>query len=127
MFERLREAIRRVLSGPAEKRLCCDARAFTIEVQCDRCGEVIAVRIDRDHEVQQEYAPDAEEGDHPIRWILRKEVVGKNCQNLVRFTIVFGPDQCLHSSTIDGGHFRLAELEAARSDSAVNSPEPRKA
>lgn len=121
MFEWVREAIQRLLSGPAEKPLCCDARAFTIEVQCDRCGEVIPVRIDRDHEVQQEFALDAEEGDHPIQWILRKEIVGENCQNLVHFTIIFGADQCVVSSSIEGGHFRLPELEEARTDSGERS------
>jgi len=121
VFEWLREALQRLLSGPAEKPLCCDARAFTIEVRCDRCGEIIPVRIDRDHEVQQEFAPDAQEGDHPIRWVLRKEVVGKNCQNLVRFTIVFAADQCLESSSIEGGRFVLPELEQARTDSGEQS------
>jgi len=121
VFERLRQAIQRLISGPAEKPLCCDVRAFTVEVQCDRCGEIIPVRIDRDHEIQPEYARDAEEGDHPIRWHLRKEVVGSDCQDLVRFSITFGADQCLVSSSIEGGHFVLPELEEAREDSGEQS------
>ncbi len=52
VFERVREAIQRLFSGPAEKPFCCDVRAFTVQVECDSCGEVIAVRIDRDHEVR---------------------------------------------------------------------------
>lgn len=121
MFEKVRDAIQRLFSGPAEKPLCCDLRAFTVVVRCDRCGEVIPVRIDRDHEVQPEYAQDAEEGDHPVRWLLRKEIVGSDCQNLVHFTITFGADQCLESSSIEGGHFQLPELEEARTDSGEQS------
>ena len=88
-----------------------------MQVECDRCGEVIAVRIDRDHEVQPQYAQDAEEGDHPDEWLLHKEVVGAQCQNLIRFTIAFGGDQCLVSSSIDGGRFVQPELEGSRKDS----------
>ena len=121
VFEKLKEAIQRLFTSPEEKSLSCEARAFTVEVECDRCGEIIPVRIDRDHEVQPQYSLEAEEGDHPDEWLLRKEVVGSNCQNLVRFALTFGSDQCLKSSAIEGGKFVAEDLEEAREDSGEES------
>ena len=90
MFERVKEAIRRLVSGPGEKPFNCEARALEVQVECGRCGEVITVRVDRDHEIEPQYAPDAEEGDHPVRWVLRKEVVGRRCQNIINQALGIG-------------------------------------
>ena len=91
-------------------------RAFPIAVRCGRCGEIIRLRIDRDHELQSVYAPDAEEGDEPVEHLLRKEIVGDRCQNLIRFTIRFSCDHGLIASEIEGGEF--VDEEARRASGA---------
>jgi len=112
LFQKLKDAIGRLLSGSAEEPFTCDTRAFDLKVKCAKCGEVIPVRIDRDHEIQPLYAEDAEEGDQPKEWLLRKEVVGAKCQNLIHFSIHFGCDHGLMSSSIEGGEFLTPGLEA---------------
>lgn len=105
MLAKLAEALERLFDTTDDEPLVCSARSFTLMVRCGRCGEVIPVRIDRDHELQSVYAEDAEEGDHPIEYVLRKEVVGEGCQNLVRFTLRFDCDHGLLDSEITGGSF----------------------
>ena len=63
------------------------------------------MRVDRDHELQAVYAEDAEEGDHPLEYVLRKEVLGEGCQNLVRFCLHFDCNHGLMESQIEGGEF----------------------
>ncbi len=80
-------------------------RSFELVVKCGRCGEIIPVRVDRDHELQSIYAPDAGETDPPLEHVLCKELVGENCQNLIRFEIRFDCDHGLLGSEIKGGEF----------------------
>ena len=105
MLAKLAEALERLFDTDEGEPLVCSARSFTLTVRCGRCGEVITVRIDRDHELQAVYAEDAEEGDQPLRYILRKELVGEDCQNLIRFTIRFDCDHGMLDSEITGGEF----------------------
>lgn len=105
MLTKLAEALERLFEGSEGEPLVCLARSFTLTVRCERCGEVIPVRIDRDHELQAVHAEDAEEGDRPLEYVLRKEVVGEDCQNLVRFTLRFDCDHGLLESQIEGGEF----------------------
>lgn len=121
MFEKLKEAIGRLLSGSAEEPFTCDTRTFDLKIKCAKCGEVIPVRIDRDHEIQPQYDEDAEEGDQPTEWLLHKEIVGANCQNIIHFTLRFGCDHGLMSSSIEGGEFLTPELEAGRHGSGEDT------
>lgn len=105
VLAKLAEALERLFDGNGDEPLVCSARSFNVTVRCDRCGEVMPVRIDRDHELQSVYSEDAEEGDHPMEYVLRKELVGEDCQNLVRFTLRFSCEQGLIDSQITGGSF----------------------
>ncbi|MGI5816811.1 MAG: hypothetical protein ACOX9R_01805 [Armatimonadota bacterium] len=106
MLTKLAEAIERLFdTDDGGEPLVCSARSFTVTVRCARCGEVIPVRVDRDHELQAIYAEDAHEGDRPLQYVLRKELVGEGCQNLIRFTIRFNCDHGLIESQIEGGEF----------------------
>ncbi len=105
MLTKLTEALERLFDTAEGEPLVCSARSFTVTVKCDRCGEVIPVRIDRDHELQTVHAADAEEGDPPLEYVLRKEIVGADCQNLIRFTLGFDCDHGLAESQIEGGEF----------------------
>ena len=114
MLTRLARALERLFGGAGDQPPVCALRTFPIAVKCARCGEVIQLRIDRDHELQSVYAPDADEGDEPIEYVLRKEVVGDRCQNLIRFTIRFDCDHGLTSSEIEGGEFLEEPAEERR-------------
>ncbi|MGD9495339.1 MAG: hypothetical protein AB7Y46_03410 [Armatimonadota bacterium] len=124
MLSRLARALERLFASEGEGPPVAARRAFCITVRCARCGEVIRLRIDRDHELQSVYAPEAEEGDAPLEYILRKEVVGESCQNLIHFTIHFGPDHELVSSEIEGGEF-LAEEPVPTHKPREEHPEQR--
>ena len=125
MLTRLARALERLFAGDGDQPPLCAMRTFPITVRCARCGEVVRLRIDRDHELQSVYTPEAEEGDEPIEYILRKEIVGDRCQNLIRFTIHFDCDHGLISSEIEGGEFmdepagRGREAREERSESST--------
>ena len=48
-------------------------------VRCDRCGEKIRVRINRNTDAQQEY----DESGRPSHYLLRKEILGNRCPALM--------------------------------------------
>ena len=114
MLTRLARVLERLFGGDDDGPPVGALRAFPIAVKCARCGEVIRLRIDRDHELQSVYAPDAEEGDEPVEYVLRKEIVGDLCQNLIHFTIHFDCDHGLTSSEIEGGEFLEEPAEHRR-------------
>lgn len=105
MLTRLTEALRRLFADEGSRPPVCALRSFPLTVRCGRCGEIIRLRIDRDHELQAVWPPDAEEGDEPLELVLRKEIVGDACQNLIRFTLHFDCHEGLISSEIEGGEF----------------------
>ena len=111
MLARLARALEKLFDTSEGKRpAVCSMRSFELVVRCTRCGEVIPVRIDRDHELQSTYGADAAEGDPPIEYTLRKELVGEGCQSLIRFTIRFDCDHGLLDSEIVGGEFVDAQV-----------------
>ncbi|MFO8082143.1 MAG: hypothetical protein R6V07_17830 [Armatimonadota bacterium] len=120
MLTKLAEALERLFDTDEDTSLVCSARSFTMTVRCERCGEVIPVRIDRDHELQAMYAEDAEEGDQPLMYVLRKELVGEGCQNIIRFTVRFDCDHGLIDTEITGGEFveKRGRVRAALEESA---------
>ncbi len=105
VLSRLARALELLCAADGDGPPASALRAFPITVRCQHCGEVIRLRIDRDHELQSVYAPDAEEGDAPVEYVLRKEIVGEGCQHLLHFTIHFDRDHGLVSSEIEGGEF----------------------
>lgn len=118
MLTKLAEALDRLFHiDDDDEPLVCSARSFTLSVRCATCGEVIRVRVDRDHELQAVYAEDANEGDRPLEYELCKELVGERCQNLIRFTIKFNCDHGLIDSQISGGEF--VEQRDGRSRAAL--------
>ncbi len=111
MFARLTRALKHLFGGGKEPVIGAGRRAFTLTVRCDKCGELIEVRIDQDHELQAEYDKDATEGARPTQYLLRKEIVGADCQNLIRLTIRFDADLHPLERTIEGGEFVEPEQE----------------
>ena len=111
MFARLIRALKRLFGGRKEPVIGAGRRAFTLTIKCDKCGELIVIRIDQDHELQAEYDDEAAEGAQPTQYLLRKEIVGADCQNLIRLTIRFDADLHPLERTIEGGEFVEPEQE----------------
>jgi len=91
LIERLRDA----LLGTEANDSHGTAPAVRIVVECAKCGEHIAARIEKAHELQEVYAeepPPDDEEEHAVGYMLRKELVGANCQNIISLQLAF--DEC---------------------------------
>ena len=84
------------------------APALHVKVQCERCGEVIPVRVDKANDLMAEFADHDDEADEhrpPDGYTLHKEVVGRKCQNVVRFTMWFDDQRRATGRDIHGAKF----------------------
>ncbi len=70
-------------------------------VQCDRCGEKIAVRLRTTSEVQRREGPDADLG--PGQYFVRKTIVGSRCYQRIEATVDFDAKYMLVDADIDHG------------------------
>ncbi|SRR5258708_7927705 len=64
-------------------------------VRCDRCGEVIKVRINSMNDLSQ--------NDEGNAWFARKTIVGRRCYNRIEAEFVYDSKRQLTSSEIKGG------------------------
>jgi hypothetical protein len=64
-------------------------------VRCDRCGEVIKVRINSMNDLSQN-----DEGD---AWFARKTIVGRRCYNRIEAEFVYDSKRQLTHTEITGG------------------------
>jgi len=100
----------RLLGGCKEPSLASGGSSLSLVVRCEECGELIAVRIDKDRELQAEY-DEATGGARPTQYLLRKEIVGADCQNLISFTIRLDAELRVVERGIEGGEFIEPEQE----------------
>ncbi|NLL48425.1 MAG: hypothetical protein GX249_07560 [Firmicutes bacterium] len=70
-------------------------------VQCDRCGEKIAVRLRTTSEVQKREGPDADLG--PGQYFVRKTIVGSQCYQRIEATVDFDSKYNLVDADIKHG------------------------
>lgn len=63
--------------GGASAAMTGDAEGFHFYVRCDRCGERIHIRANKQKDVADEW-----DGDASMR-VLHKEILGSRCQNLM--------------------------------------------
>jgi hypothetical protein len=73
---------------------------ITFNVKCNRCGEEIIVNVRRSSDISRLYE---EEGPAGSTFLLRKEILGKKCNNLIYLTAYFDENYNLISSEISGG------------------------
>jgi len=71
-------------------------------VKCARCGEEIKITVNRTTDLQSLYL---EPGGKGAAYRLKKEILGKNCPNLVNITVDFGRNYGILSRDISGGEF----------------------
>jgi len=102
-FQRLR-----ALSGRRGATPDADANALIFYVRCDRCAEVVRVRVDRRWDLLQEL------GDGVTGYSLHKDVLGTRCNQLMRMVVLFDRNYVITHREIEGGRFATqAESGAA--------------
>ena len=74
--------------------------AFYFYVQCDKCGEKLRIRVDKHHDLMPDYEGGSE---------LHKEILGKQCNQLIYAQIKFDGQQNVISKEITGGKYISAE------------------
>jgi hypothetical protein len=79
------------------------ANALIFYVRCDRCGEVIRLRADRRWDLLQELE------DGVGGYSLHKDVLGTQCNALMRMLIRFDPSYKIIHQEIEGGRFASEE------------------
>jgi len=78
------------------------SKFITFQIICDKCGEEITVKASKTSDISKLY-----EGEGPggAEYLLRKEILGNNCNNLMNITVYFGPGYNSISTDITGGKF----------------------
>jgi hypothetical protein len=75
---------------------------FSFYLECAKCGEKIEVRINRRADLASEYRDMGESGP---AYILRKEVLGNNCPNIIEVSMEFDRGRKVTSRDVRGGKF----------------------
>ena len=78
------------------------SKFITFNIICDRCSEEITVKASKTSDISRIYD---EEGPSGAEYILRKEILGNNCNNLIYITVFFGASYSVISKEIIGGKF----------------------
>lgn len=94
----------RLFAGKEKKSLSArPGRGFiSFEVKCGKCGEEIKIMVNRTMDLQNLYLESGEKG---AAYRLKKEILGKNCPNLINITIDFDRNYGILSRDISGGEF----------------------
>lgn len=93
------EKIKRSFTVPAEDS---GSGFITFTVKCNRCGEEISVKVRKGSDISRVFE---DEGPAGTEYFLRKEILGKKCNNLVYIEVYFGPGFSVISKEIRGGEF----------------------
>lgn len=84
--------------------------ALWLHVSCDRCGEVIRVRVDRRYDVASNLLDPGEAGP---AYTMHKDVVGDRCFQRIAVTLGFDRRMNIVESRIQGGRLQTeGPLEA---------------
>jgi hypothetical protein len=76
---------------------------ITFNILCDRCKEEITVKASKTSDISRLYEGDEAPGG--AEYLLRKEILGNKCNNLVYITVYFGSGYSVISKEISGGKF----------------------
>ena len=79
------------------------SKFITFHIICKRCKEEIAVKASKTSDISRIYeGDDAPDG---AEYLLRKEILGNKCNNLIYITVYFGSGYNVISKEISGGQF----------------------
>jgi len=74
-----------------------------INVKCKRCNEEISIRLRKASDFSRLYEND--EAPAGASFLVRKEILGKSCGNLIYITMYFDENFRIVSKEIEGGEF----------------------
>jgi hypothetical protein len=69
-----------------------------IYVRCRRCGEIVAIRMDRRFDLEQEFGETL-----VIGYMANKDVLGRKCNNLMRVHIEYDSNFKQRNFEVEGG------------------------
>jgi len=85
------------------------ADALIFYLRCDRCGEVVPIRVNRRWDLLQEL------DDGVTGYSLHKDVLGAQCNALMRMLVLFDNTYTITRQEAEGGRFvSQAEYDAYR-------------
>ena len=79
------------------------SKFISFRIICDRCKEEITVKASKTSDISRLYEGDEAPGG--AEYLLRKEILGNKCNNLVYITIYFDSGYNVISKEISGGKF----------------------
>jgi hypothetical protein len=85
------------------KRLFLGAKAderITFVIKCSKCQEIIKVHINPHNDLMNQYK---DANDSGPAYVLKKEVLGNNCNNLMQLTVEFDENYNIISESAEGG------------------------
>lgn len=107
--------LRRLFARPAGQEA---GNALWLHVKCNRCGEVIRVRVDRRYDVASNLLDPGEEGP---AYMMHKDVVGDRCFQRISVTLGFDRRMNIIERQIQGGQLQTE----GESEAAVRPQSPR--
>ena len=98
--------LRRIFGRPAGREEH-DPNAIFLYVRCGKCGERIRLRVDKRHDLMPDYGRGA--GDFPEGYILRRDIIGSNCFQMMQAELYLDRNYNISSQSITGGEFITRE------------------
>ena len=92
--------LRRLFSRPPGREA---DNALWLHVRCDRCGEVIDLRVDRRYDVASNLLDPGEEGP---AYTMRKDVVGDRCFRRISVSLGFDRRMNIVEQNVQGGRLQ---------------------
>jgi len=93
------ENLKKMFIMPADS----GSKFITFNIICGRCKEEIIVKASKTSDISRLYEGD--ETPDGAEYLLRKEILGNKCNNLVHITVYFGSGYNVISKEISGGKF----------------------
>jgi len=91
---RIFESIKKLFNTNSKKE------QLTFSVQCGKCQEIIIVKVNPTNDLMNQYKG---VGDSGPAFILKKEILGNNCNNLIQLTVEFDENYNILSKSVKGG------------------------
>lgn len=74
---------------------------LTFYIECNKCKEKIKVLINKKTDLMNQYK---ESDEKKAAYILKKEVLGNNCPNLMYLNVEFDKDYNIIHQSVENGH-----------------------
>ena len=77
---------------------------ISFNIKCGKCQEIITVHVSPTNDLMNQYTDLKDSGP---AYILKKEVLGNNCNNLMKLTVEFDKNYNVISKSAEGGEVIL--------------------